>query len=218
MAMQDLTLRENVLEELEYEPGVDAALIGVAVEKGTVTLTGHVMSYPEKLFALDAVRRVKGVRAIADNIEVRQRSALKTPDDQIAKRAADILAWDSVVPKDAISIVVRNGWITLTGKVSWQYQKKAAETHVRKLTGVRGVDNNIQIAAPVNTGDIKQSIENALKRHAEIEAKAIRVSVKDNTVVLEGQVGTLDERSAVENAAWSAAGVQFIDDRLKVGS
>ncbi len=216
--MQDLTLRENVLEELEYEPGVDAALIGVAVEKGTVTLTGHVMSYPEKLFALDAVRRVKGVRAIADNIEVRQRSALKTPDDQIAKRAADILAWDSVVPKDAISIVVRNGWITLTGKVSWQYQKKAAETHVRKLTGVRGVDNNIQIAAPVNTGDIKQSIENALKRHAEIEAKAIRVSVKDNTVVLEGQVGTLDERSAVENAAWSAAGVQFIDDRLKVGS
>ena len=216
--MQDLTLRENVLEELEYEPGVDAALIGVAVEKGAVTLTGHVMSYPEKVFALDAVRRVKGVRAIADNIEVRQRSALKTPDDQIAKRAADILAWDSVVPKDAISIVVRNGWITLMGKVSWQYQKKAAETHVRKLTGVRGVDNNIQIVSPVNTGDIKQSIENALKRHAEIEAKAIHVSVKDNTVILEGQVGTLDERSAVENAAWSAAGVQFIDDRLKVGS
>ena len=216
--MQDLTLRENVLEELEYEPGVDAALIGVAVEKGAVTLTGHVMNYPEKLFALDAVRRVKGVRAIADNIEVRQRSALKTPDDQIAKRAADILAWDSVVPKDAISIVVRNGWVTLAGKVNWQYQKKAAETDVRKLTGVRGVDNNIQIVAPVNTGDIKQSIENALKRHAEIEAKAIRVSVKDNTVVLEGQVGTLDERSAVENAAWSAAGVQFIDDRLKVGS
>jgi osmotically-inducible protein OsmY len=217
--MNDMTLRQDVLDELEYEPSINAAHIGVAVDKGAVALSGHVGSYAEKLTAIEAARRVKGVRAIADEIEVRYVTDPKTSDDEIAKRAADILGWDSLVPKGAVSILVRDGWVTLSGKVHWYYQKKAAEDDVRKLSGVRGVINNVTITPTVRADDVKRKIEDALRRHAEVEAKSIRVTVKGNdSVLLEGTVDNWDERYAVENAAWSAPGVRSVDDRLAIGS
>lgn len=215
--MNDVTLRQDVLEELEFEPRVNAAHIGATVDKGIVTLSGYVTSYAEKQAAIDAVRHVSGVQAIADDIEVRYDSAKKTSDDEIAKRAVDILAWDSLVPKDAVSILVSDGWVTLSGNVHWYYQKKTAEDNVRKLTGVRGIINNIAIAPAVKADDVKRKIEDALKRHAEVEAKSIRITVKQNDeVLLEGTVDNWDERYAVQNAAWSAPGVKSVDDRLAI--
>lgn len=215
--MSDLTLRSDVLDELEYEPSIDAADIGVAAENGVITLSGHVGSYAEKQSALTAVRRVVGVRAIADEIEVRYPSDKKTSDDQIAKRALDILGWDTLVPQDAVQLLVRDGLVTLTGRVNWYYQKKSAEDDVRKLSGVRGVINNIEIKPTVQAQNVKAKIEDALKRHAEVEAKAIRVTVRDgNKVVLEGKVDNWDERYAVETAAWSAPGVKSVEDHLTI--
>jgi osmotically-inducible protein OsmY len=213
--MGDLQLRQNVVDELEYEPSVDAAHIGVAVDKGVVTLTGHVASYAEKQAAIAAVRRIKGVRAIAEEMEVRYPSGKKTSDDEIAKRAIDILDWDTMVPNGSIQVIVRDGWVTLTGSVDWHYQKKHAEDDVRKLSGVRGVTNTVGIKPSVQAEDVKRKIEEALKRHAEVEANAIRVTVPERSkVVLEGKVGSWEERHAVENAAWSAPGVMSVEDRM----
>ena len=213
--MNALQLRQNVVDELEYEPSIDAAHIGVAVDKGVVTLTGHVATYAQMQAAIAAVRRVKGVRAIAEEIQVRYPSHKKTSDDEIAKRAIDILGWDTMVPRDSIQVMVHDGLVTLTGTVDWHYQKKHAEEDVRKLSGVRGVNNTIEIKPSVHAEDVKQKIEQALKRHAEIEANAIRVTVHEgNKVVLEGKVGSWDERHAVENAAWSAPGVKSVEDRM----
>jgi osmotically-inducible protein OsmY len=128
--MSDLTLRQDIVDELEFEPRVDAANIGVAVTKGVVTLTGHVSSYAQKIAAEAAARRVKGVRAIAQEIEVRFPFEKKDADDEIAKRVVDILQWDSMVPDEAIQVSVQRGWITLTGTVDWQYQRMAAEAEV----------------------------------------------------------------------------------------
>jgi hyperosmotically inducible protein len=212
--MGDLQRRQDILDELEYEPSIDAAHIGVAVEKGVVTLTGHVARYAEKQAAIAAVRRIKGVRAIADEIEVRYIDK-KTSDDEIAKRAMDILDWDAMVPSGSIQVLVRDGWVTLTGTVDWHYQRKQAEEDVRKLSGVRGVTNTVEIEPSVQAEDVKRKIEEALKRHAEVEANEIRVTVPErNKVVLEGKVSSWDERHAVENAAWSAPGVKSVEDRM----
>ena len=215
--MDDKQLRQNVLDELEFEPSVDAANIGVAVDDGVVTLSGHVLSYAEKLATEQAVRKVKGVRAIAEEIEVRYPSDKTTADDEIAKRALSVLKWHAVIPEDAVKVTVQKGWVTLAGEVNWQFQKKTAEDAVRKLTGVTGVINNISLKPTVFVSDIKRKIEGALARRAHQEAEAIRVDVRDgNKVVIEGNVNSWEEREAVEDAAWSIAGVQFVDDRLTI--
>lgn len=216
--MNELKLRDDILDELAYEPIVDAAHIGVVVDQNVVTLTGHVGSYAQKIAAVSAARRVKGVHAIADEIEVRTASDAKTSDDEIAGRAINVLSWDSVVPADAIQVTVRDGWITLTGKVNWYYQKSSAERDVRGLSGVRGVINNIEIVPHAKADNVKMKIEAALKRHAEIEARDIRVIIRDDDeVLLEGKVHNWDEKFAVENAAWSAPGVKNVKDRLTIG-
>lgn len=216
--MSDKQLRQDVLDEFEFDPSFNAAHIGVVVDKDVVSLTGHVESYAEKLAVLAAARRVKGVRAIADEIEVRFPNQPKTADDQIAKRASDILKWNSVVSNLPIEVVVHNGWITLSGRVNWYFEKRAAENSVRKLSGVRGITNSIMLKPQVDAGNVKEKIEAALKRHAEVEANGILISVKGgNHVVLEGKVGNWDERRAVETAAWSTAGVAAVDDRLSIG-
>ena len=215
--MDDKQLQQNIRDELEFEPSVDAAHIGVAVDDGVVTLSGHVSSYAEKQAVERAVQRVKGVRAIAQEIEVRYPSDKKTADDEIAKRAVDILRWHAMIPRDAVKVTVQKGWVTLAGEVNWQYQRKAAEEAVLKLSGVTGVINNIALKPTVSTADIKRKIEGALARHAHVEAEGIRVRVTDgNTVVMEGHVDSWDERDAAEDAAWSVAGVQFVDDRLTI--
>ena len=215
--MTDSQLRQDIIDELEFDPSFSGEHIGVAVDKNVVTLTGHVNSYAEELAAIAAARRVKGVHAIAENIEVRYAYQDKTADDQIAKRASDILNWDILVPNGAIDVLVQDGWVTLSGNVVWYYQKTAAADDVRKLPGVRGVTNKIIIRPSLDSSNVKSKIESALKRYAEVEAKGIRVSVQNgDKVVLEGKVHNWDERRAVEDAAWSGAGVASVEDRLTI--
>lgn len=213
--MEDKQLRQAVNDELEFEPSIDAAHIGVTAKDGVVTLTGHVSSYAEKLAAEAATRRVKGVRAIAAEIEVRYPGQAKTSDDEIAKRALNVLRWNVTVP-DTVQVTVQKGMVTLTGVLMWQYQKRAAEEAIRKLNGVTAIVNKILIKPEVSPTDIKRKIEDALKRHAEVEALGIRVVVQDGKVTLTGKVDNWDERMAVENAAWSVAGVDSVDDHQLV--
>lgn len=215
--MTDTQIRQDIIDELDFEPSVNAAHIGVAVDDGVVTLTGHVASYAEKLAAEQAVRRVKGVQAIAQEIEVRFPSDKKTADDEIAARALNILRWSAVVPTEKVQVKVQNGWVTLTGEVDWQFQRSSAESELRKLSGVAGVINDIVLKSRVQPQDIKRKIEDALKRSAEIEAQGIRVSVLDGgKVSLEGKVHDWQERRSVENAAWSALGVTSVEDNLAI--
>jgi hyperosmotically inducible protein len=217
--MNELKLRDDILDELAYEPVVDPAHIGVAVDRNIVTLSGHVASYAQKLAAIAAARRVKGVHGIVDEIEVRTASDAQMSDDEIASRAINVLSWDSVVPSETIQVTVRDGFVTLTGKVNWYYQRTSAERDIRKLSGVRSVINNIEIEPHAKADNVKMKIEAALKRHAEVEAKDIRVTVRDeDEVLLEGKVQSWDEKRAVENAAWSAPGVKNVKDRLTIES
>jgi osmotically-inducible protein OsmY len=212
--MADKYLRQLVVDELDFDPSVDAANIGVAVESGVVTLTGHVGSYAEKMSVERAVQRVKGVHGIAEEIEIRYPADKKTADDQIAERAINIIGWDARIPRDAVMVKVQNGWVTLTGTVDWYYQKMRAESAIRKLSGVVGVSNQIELKPRVQTTDVKSKILNALKRNADVEADAIRVIVQGDKVRLEGRVKAWYERNLVEHAAWSVPGVRTVEDRL----
>jgi osmotically-inducible protein OsmY len=174
-------------------------------------------SYAEKFEAERAVRRIKGVAAIAEQIEVRYPSDKKAADDEIARRAVNILEWYGVLPHEAVRVTVQKGWLTLDGQVNWHYQKKAAEDAVRKLSGLVGVANNIAIVSGVEPLDVQKKIEEALRRRTEAEAQAIRVKVRDgHKVSLEGVVDNWDERDAAESAAWSVAGVRSVDNRLSI--
>ncbi|SCB51311.1 BON domain-containing protein [Rhizobium lusitanum] len=214
--MDDIALRQNILDELEFEPRVDAADIGVVARDGIVTLTGHVGTYAEKDAAEKAVRRVKGVRAIAQEMDVRILGPRRTDDDDIARRAVKMVDWNISIPKQMVQIRVCKGVVTLTGKVEWQYQKNAATAAVRDLAGVVGVSNLIDVVPGISADDVKRRIENALERDAELEAQAIRVDVSDGKVTLKGNVRTLSERRAAERAAWSAPGVHTLDDQLSI--
>jgi len=215
--MTDKYLRQLVLDELDFEPSVEAANIGVAVENGVVTLTGHVGSYAQKVAAERAVQRVKGVRGIAEEIEIRYPDAKKTADDQIAQRVINIIGWNAQVPSGAVKVKVQKGWVTLTGSVDWHYQKMAAEAAVRKLSGVVGVLNDIELKPRVQSSDVKQKILDALKRNADLEANAIRIEVQGDRVKLEGKVKAWYERNLIEHAAWSVPGVRAVEDRLTFG-
>lgn len=215
--MKDTDLRQTVIDELEFEPSIDAASIGVAVDDGVVTLTGHVATYAERLTAERIVGRVKGVRGLAQEIEVRPFGTNLTADDEIAKRAANILQWTTSVPKDAVKVRVAKGFVTLDGTVEWNYQRRAAETAIHGMSGVVGVANLITIRKKVSPGDVRQRIESALKRDAELDAAGIMVQVKDGTVTLEGRIDSYADRRIAERAAWAAPGVVRVDDRLRVG-
>jgi osmotically-inducible protein OsmY len=215
--MDDVDLRQDIIDELDFEPSIESADIGVAVAKGIVTLTGHVPTYQQKLTVEDVVRRVKGVKGIAEEIEVRPYGTNRTADDEIAKRAINTMTWNTSIPDDSVQVKVQKGWVTLSGTVDWQYQKTAAADAVRVLSGVVGVTNRIEIRPKASSFDIKKRIEDALKRNAEVEANAIRVDVLDGGKVrLEGKVHAWSERSVAERAAWSTPGVHTVEDRITV--
>lgn len=215
--MDDLALRKLVEDELEWEPSVNAADIGVIVESGIVRLTGHVPSYAQKMAAEAAVKRVKGVRGLVEDVEV-QPYLPTTSDESIASRLANVFDWDSVVPKGRVKVKVDDGFVTLAGEVDWRFQKTAAELRARNLAGVRHVSNMIQVAPRPRTSDVKRKIEDALERHAHLEANNIKVTVTGDKIRLKGRVDTWSERELVENAAWAAPGVRAVEDQLRVGS
>jgi osmotically-inducible protein OsmY len=211
----DIELRNDILDELQWEPSITATEIGVIVNDGIVTLTGCVNSYPEKWATEKATLRVNGVKAVANDIEVRLPAESRRVDEDIARDAANALGWDASLPKD-LQAVVEGGWVTLSGKVEWQYQKKAAQNDVARLMGVKGVINNIKIDLSVAPSTVNEKIEAALQRHAALDAKAIRVKTEYGKVTLEGFVDSWEEKEAAENAAWSAAGVTEVENKLSV--
>ncbi|WP_429925687.1 BON domain-containing protein (plasmid) [Agrobacterium vitis] len=214
--MDDNILRQDIIDELDFEPSIDSANIGVAVDAGVVTLTGHVATYAQKASVEAVVRRVKGVKGIAEEIEVRPFGTNPTADDEIAKRALNTINWNTVIPNDAVKVHVQKGWVTLSGKVEWQYQKEEAAEVVRPLKGVIGVTNHLEVTPRISAGDVKKRIEDALKRNAEVEAESITVNVMDGKVTLEGHVHAWPERQAAERAAWAAPGVRSVIDHLRV--
>lgn len=215
--MSDSSLRQAILDELEFEPSIDANDIGVAVEDGIVTLSGHVPNYSQKRAVERAVARVKGVRGIAEEIEVRYPGGSGIADDEIARRALDTLKWSTQVPDGKVQVTVQKGWITLSGTLDWNYQKVGAANAIRDIKGVTGVTNKITIRPQVTPVDVRKRIEEALRRSAEVEARDITIDVAADKVTLKGRVRTWNERWLVEDTAWATPGVTYVSDELVVG-
>jgi len=212
----DSELRRDVLDELEWEPSLDARSIAVAVKDGVVTLSGTVSSYYQKWEAEKAAKRVAGVKAVANDIEVRLPSTSERTDADIAHAVVTALSSNVLVPADRIKATVENGWVTLEGQVDWNFEREAAEDAVRYLSGVKGVTNLITIKERPKPTDVKTKIESELKRVVEQDAKNIRVETTDGRVILDGKVHSWFEREQAEHAAWSAPGVREVENNITI--
>ncbi len=212
----DAEIRRNVESELQWDPSVDDKRIGVAVSDAVVTLTGDVPHYSGRWAAEDAVKRVAGVRAIANDIQIKIPASGARTDTDIAEASANALRWNVSLTGTDIKPVVKEGWVSLTGRVTWGYQKMAAEDAVRYLMGVRGVSNEITVKPTVEVMDVKQKIEDAFRRHALLDAKDIEVVVNSATVTLKGHVHSWQECEDAVLAAWAAPGVNAVDNRLTI--
>jgi len=212
----DSLLQQAVLAELNWEPSVTAAHIGVTTHAGVVTLTGHVASFAQKHAAEAAVRRVRGVKAVAEEIEVHLSRETERADDEIAGAATGRFKWDVSIPADAITVTVEKGWVTLTGEVDWHYQRDAASIEVRALFGVRGVSNRVRIKPAVNPANISGEITHALRRSCLPDPRAIAVSAQGGTVRLTGTVHSWHDRQMAGAAAWAAPGAIAVENDIAV--
>jgi osmotically-inducible protein OsmY len=214
--MTDRQLQEHVQNALDWDPSIDAADIGVSVDKGVVTLHGDVKTYTERAAAERVALAVYGTKAVANDINVRLGSESKRSDSDIAQAVLSALRWSTPVPDEKIAVSVSNGWVKLSGSVDWDYQRTSAVRAARDLTGVVGVSNLITVEPHVSATDVQKKIEAALKRSAEVDARRISVSASDGKVVLSGNVHSWFERNEARRAAWAAPGVKDVEDRLSI--
>ncbi|OZI18840.1 ornithine aminotransferase [Bordetella genomosp. 9] len=213
---RDDELRQHVIDAMAADPAVDAAHVGVSARDGIVTLSGAVANYTEKFDIERIVRKVRGVHGIAQEIAVRHAADKQLDDDQIAERALSIIKWSAGIPEDNIQVTVQHGWVTLDGQVPWHFQRMAAEMAVRKLSGVTGITNHIELQRRIRPDNVQHVIEAALRRDAEVEAAGIHVTLRGDTAVLEGHVSTWHEKSAAERACWSVPGIQGVENNLVI--
>lgn len=213
----DLSLQEDVAEELAFDPSVHSSDIAVAAKDGIVTLTGKVPSYAGKIAAEKAAKRVSGVKAIALEIEVELPAFHKRNDTEIAAAAVNALAWEATFPHDTITVKVERGWLTLEGRAEWQFQKDNAERAVRHLIGVVGVANLVTVASRVKSVDVVQKIRQTFERSAEIDANRVSAETHDGVVTLRGPVHSWVEHDDASRAAYSVPGVTLVKNLTTVG-
>jgi osmotically-inducible protein OsmY len=216
----DEELQADVLAELIWDPRLHGNEIGVIAKDGAVTLTGTVRSYAERRAAEQAAKRVKGIRAFAQNIEVKLPEQMSQSDEGIAERIARLLRWNSTLRNTDILAEVRRGFVTLTGEVDWPHQRQTAEQRAGELEGVIGISNSIKVrekTSALTSQEVAKQITKALHRHASVEASNIHVSVTGGKVTLNGSIPTYPERELIEDAVWATAGVKEIEDHLRVG-
>jgi osmotically-inducible protein OsmY len=212
----DSEIERDVKDELSWNPDLDATDIAVSVKKGVVTLTGFAKSYTDKYEAEAAAKRVSGVVAVANDIEVRMPSVDERPDPEIARDAVAAIKSQLPISSEKIKVIVKNGWITLEGQVEWQYQRSTAEHAVRRIKGVKGVSNTIQLKPHVQPNEIKRKIQEAFRRNAEVDSNRIIVEADGGVVTLKGTVRSWVEREEAERAAWAAPGVVNVVDQIVV--
>ena len=215
----DKQLQRDVLDELQYEPSVDASKIGVIAHNGIVSLTGTMASYAEQNAATHAAERIAGVKAVANETKVELPSMHQRDDADIAQAVLNAFKWHVWVPQGTIKVSIERGWVTFEGTVNSKFQRTSADDAVRYLTGVKGLVNLITVKQPaINSSEVKIKIENALRRATELEAPHIKVEVEGNKVVLRGNVRSGAERSDAERAAWAAPGVGQVEDNLTIAA
>lgn len=212
----DSEIKRDVEYELKWEPDIDASDIGVAVKEGVVTLSGFVRSYMQKLAAERATKRVHGVLGVANSIEVHLPSSSERSDPEIARAAVAAIKAELPFSYEKIRTVAKDGWITLEGEVEWDYQRRRAGKAVRRLTGVKGISNLITLKPRVSPSEIKAKIEEAFRRHAEVDASRVSVTASGGEITLTGTVRSWVERRQAEEAAWRAPGVTKVDNRITI--
>ncbi len=216
--LSDKELKENVLKELEFDNAVNATDIGVIVEDGAVTLTGTINDYTQRFAAVNAVKSMIGVKALADDIKVVLAPNHRRDDTEISKHIAHVLQHNTNIPEDAVKAVVHQGLVTLNGEVSYEKQRRNIEKQVAHVAGVNAINNRIKIEPTIEPENVKDQITAALKRNAELECAGINVTVEGDRVILTGRVKAFYERELAQLAAWRANGVREVIDKITVGN